>query len=117
MKTLVVQNQFLEGVADLLEDGQSVRIRIGGSSMDPFIRGGVDEVELVPYVSGDELPLWTGVFFRWKGKYMVHRYIGREGDFFCFMGDGNLIQVEKVQEKDILGILQTIYHPDGTEQD
>jgi bleomycin hydrolase len=117
MKTLVVQNQFLEGVADLLEDGQSVRIRIGGSSMDPFIRGGVDEVELVPYVPGDELPLWTGVFFRWKGKYMVHRYIGREGDFFCFMGDGNLIQVEKVEEKDVLGILQTIYHPDGTEQD
>ena len=65
MKTLVVQNQFLEGVASLLEDGQTVRIRIGGSSMDPLIRGGVDEVELVPYVSGDELPLWTGVFFRW----------------------------------------------------
>ena len=117
MKTVVVQNQFLEGVADLLEDGQTVRIRIGGSSMDPFIRGGVDEVELVPYVSGDELPLWTGVFFRWKGKYMVHRYIGREGDFFCFMGDGNLIQVEKVEEKNVIGILQTIYHPDGTEQD
>ena len=68
MKTVVVQNQFLEGVADLLEDGQTVRIRIGGSSMDPFIRGGVDEVELVPYVSGDELPLWTGVFSGGRGS-------------------------------------------------
>ena len=117
MKTLVVQNQFLENVAALLEEGRMVRVRIGGRSMDPFIRGGKDEVELVPYVSGCDLPLWTCVFFRWKESYVVHRYIGREGDNFCFMGDGNLVQVEKVEEKNIIGILQTIYRPDGTKQD
>ena len=116
MKTLVVQNQFLESVAALLEDGRTVRVRIGGRSMDPFIRGGVDEVELVPYLEGMDLPLWMCVFFRWRDSYIVHRYIGKEGNFFCFMGDGNLVQVEKVEEKDMLGILQTIYHPDGTEQ-
>lgn len=117
MKTLVVQNQFLENVAALLKEGRTVRVRISGRSMDPFIRGGKDEVELVPYVPECDLPLWTCVFFRWKESYVVHRYIGREGDSFCFMGDGNLVQVEKVEENRLLGILQTIYHPDGTKQD
>jgi len=117
MKTQVVQNQFLEGVAALLQEGRTVRVRIGGRSMDPFIRGGMDEVELVPYEPGCDLPLWTCVFFRWGESYVVHRYIGREGHLFCFMGDGNLVQVEKVEETLVLGVLRTIYHPDGTEQD
>lgn len=117
MKALVVQNQFLENVAALLKEGRTVRVRIGGRSMDPFIRGGVDEVELIPYAPGDDLTLWTCVFFHWRESYVVHRFIGRDGKYFCFMGDGNLVQVEKVEEKDVLGILQTIYHPDGTKQD
>ena len=117
MKTLVVQNQFLENVAALLKEGRTVRVRIGGRSMDPFIRGGKDEVELVPYVPECDLPLWTCVFFRWKESYVVHRYIGREGECFCFMGDGKLVQIEKVEETDILGVLSTIYHSDGTKQD
>lgn len=117
MKKQVVQNLFLEGVAALLQEGRTVRVRIGGRSMDPFICGGVDEVELVPYEPGCDLPLWTCVFFRWGESYVVHRYIGKEGSLFCFMGDGNLVQVEKVEELAILGVLRTIYHPNGTVQD
>ena len=117
MKRVVVQNCFLEGVAAMLQEGRSVRVRIDGVSMHPFIRGAKDEVELIPYRSGTPLPLWCGVFFRWRGGYMVHRYIGKEGEYFCFMGDGNLAQVEKVKEADVLGVLCSIYRPDGTEHD
>lgn len=116
MKIRIVHNKFLEEVATLVGEGSSVRVRINGSSMYPFIKGGKDEVELAPYHKGMILPLWTCVFFRWNDSYVIHRYIGKEKEYFCFMGDGNLAQVEKVKEKDILGILQTIYHHDGTEQ-
>lgn len=117
MKRQVVQNRFLEGVAAMLSEGRPVRVRIDGKSMHPFIRGAKDEVELVPYKSGTSLPLWACLFFRWGESYVVHRYIGREGERFCIMGDGNLAQVEKVTESDILGVLCTIYHEDGKEQD
>jgi len=117
MKIQVVQNRFLEGVAAILAEGRSVRVRIDGQSMYPFIRGAKDEVELVPYQQGSSLPLWTCVFFRWGESYVVHRYIGREDSLFCIMGDGNLVLVEKVEESAILGVLRTIYRPDGTVQD
>ena len=117
MKKQVVQNRFLEGVAAILAEGHSVRVRIDGQSMYPFIRGAKDEVELVPYQPGSNLPLWTCVFFRWGESYVVHRYIGREGSLFCIMGDGNLVQVEKVEESAIRGVLRTIYPPDGKVQD
>ena len=85
MKRVVVQNCFLEGVAVMLKEGRSVRVRIDGKSMHPFIRGAKDEVELIPYSSVYPLPLWCVVFFRWKGDYVVHRYIGKEENNFCFI--------------------------------
>lgn len=117
MKRVVVQNCFLGGVATMLQEGRSVRVRIDGVSMHPFIRGAKDEVELIPYRPETPLPLWCAAFFRWKGDYMVHRYIGKEGNRFCFMGDGNLVQIEKVDECDVIGVLRTIYRPDGKKID
>lgn len=117
MRKIVVSNAFLEEVATLLAEGRSVRVRIDGQSMFPFIIGGQDEVELVPYEQGSVLPLWCVAFFKWHGTYIVHRFIGKQDALYCMMGDGNLAQVEHVEEKDILGVLQFIYHPDGTLQD
>lgn len=117
MKQIIVQNAFLAEAANLLEQGKSVRIRIGGESMFPFIRGGEDEVEIVPYNSGHPLPLWSCVFYQWKGHYMIHRFIGRNEEKFRMMGDGNLLQVEEVAANDIKGILKVIYHHNGTCQD
>lgn len=118
MKKVVLQNSFLEEVASLLREGQTVRIRIDGMSMHPFINGGIDEVELLPY-DKENCPLecWQCAFFRWKGHYMVHRFIGKEGNKYCMMGDGNLAQIETVEENELFGVLKTIYRPDGSIQD
>ena len=40
-----------------------------------------------------------------------------EGDLCQMLGDGNIYRIEEVLPKDIVGILRTIYYPDGTEQD
>ena len=51
MKQKIVHNVFLAEAADLLEQGISVKVRIGGESMFPFIRGSKDEVEIIPFNS------------------------------------------------------------------
>lgn len=114
MKKMICKNSFLGEIASLLREGQPVRVRIDGRSMLPFIVGGRDEVELVPYQGPSSLPLWGCAFYRWNGSYMVHRFVGEESGVYCMMGDGNLAQIERVEEKDIIGVLHTIYHPDGT---
>ena len=48
---------------------------------------------------------------------MIHRYIGREGDECLMLGDGNVVRVERVKREEIIGLLRTIRHPDGTVQD
>lgn len=118
MRKVVFQNSFMEEIASLLREGQSVKIRVDGMSMFPFINGVSDEIELIPYDKETcSLELWQCVFFQWKGHYMVHRYVGDKEGMYCMMGDGNLAQVEMVGEKDVYGILGTIYRSDGSVQD
>lgn len=110
MRTLTVPNSFFEQAAESLRAGRTVRMRALGDSMYPFIRGGKDEILLVPFLTGtDELPLWGAAFYQWKGHYMVHRLIRREGDALVFLGDGNVYQEEKVLPDEVYGILKTIY--------
>ena len=117
MRKITVSNDFFAGVAEALKQGQTLTLLIDGQSMYPFIRGGVDQVEVVPYPSEDELPAWCCPFYQWEGRYMIHRYIGREKDEYLMLGDGNVFRIERVKREDIIGILRTIYRPDGTVQD
>ena len=117
MRRIVYQNYFFEEIAQLLQEGNPVRVRIDGESMHPFIVGVKDEVLLIPYDKKTPIELWSCIFYKWKGHYMIHRFVGLQDGQYCMMGDGNLVQIERIEESDILGILQTIYHADGSIQD
>ena len=117
MRKLVVPNSFFAEAAEALRSGQSVRLHVNGQSMYPFIHGGKDEIEIVPYDGKTPLEPWCCPFYQWKGNYMIHRYIGMDGDLCQMLGDGNIYRIEKLPKEEIIGLLRTIYHPDGTEQD
>ena len=117
MRKLVVPNSFFEEAAETLRQGNTVRLHVDGQSMYPFIKGGKDEIEVAPYDGKSPLDPWCCPFYKWEGNYMIHRFIGMNGDLYQMLGDGNLYRIEEVPKKDIAGILRTIYHPDGTEQD
>ena len=117
MRRLVVANEFLAEAAETLKQGKSVKVRIDGQSMYPFIKGGRDLVEIVPLAADAEMPAWCCPFYCWEGRYMVHRYIGSEGDECLMLGDGNLVRVERVKRSEVVGLLRYIYRPDGSVQD
>lgn len=117
MKKITLSNSFLAEAETILKEGRNVTLHIGGNSMYPFIIGGKDNVEIAPCPLGQELRLWTCLFYRWKGQYMIHRYVGREGSHLLMMGDGNLGRIERIRREDVLGILLSIHHPDGSLQD
>ena len=117
MRRITLPNRFLEEAAQALARGETVKIQITGDSMYPFIRSGKDTVEIVPCPPDGELPAWCCPFYQWEGKYMIHRYIGREGDYCLMLGDGNLARIERVRRDEIIGLLSRIHHADGTVQD
>ncbi|MDL2213776.1 S24/S26 family peptidase [Bacteroides sp. OttesenSCG-928-N06] len=117
MRKVVVPNSFLAEAAQALKQGQTVKLHIDGRSMYPFIEGGIDLVEVEPCPPQGELPLWCCPFYYWEGRYMIHRYVAREGSECLMLGDGNLARMERVERSDILGVLRYIHRPNGTVQD
>lgn len=118
MRKVVVGNEFLANAAESLRRGQRVRLLIDGQSMYPFIHGGRDYVEVEPCPPTGDLPAWCCPFYLWEGRYMIHRYIGKDSEGRCCMlGDGNLVRVETVEREEIIGLLRTIHRPDGSVQD
>ena len=96
MRKIVVSNNFFNEAAKALKQGQTVKLLIGGHSMYPFIKGGIDLVEVVPFSFEEELPAWCCPFYQWNGKYLIHRYIGKKGNEYMMLGDGNLARLERV---------------------
>ena len=117
MRKLVVPNSFFAEAAEALRNGQSVRLHVDGQSMYPFIHGGRDEIEVVPYDGESPLEPWCCPFYQWEGNYMIHRYIGMKGNLCQMLGDGNIYRIEELPKNEIIGLLRTIYYPDGTTQD
>lgn len=64
MRKITVSNDFFAGAAEALKQGQTVKLLIGGQSMYPFIRGGIDQVEVVPCPPEGELPKWCCLFYQ-----------------------------------------------------
>ena len=98
MRTLSVSNEFFAEAAEHLRRGEEVRLLVQGNSMLPFILGGRDQVTLVPF-HGQDLPLGTAAFYQWKGKYMIHRLVKKEGGQYHFLGDGNIYRIETIRRE------------------
>ena len=110
---IILPNEFLSVAEEELNQGRSVRILADGASMFPFIHGAKDYAELAPLPSGEELKLWEVYLFKYKGRFVIHRYIGKVGDIYRFLGDGNL-QIEEIGNRgDVIGRLQKIHKPGG----
>lgn len=118
MRQVVVQmNQipndaFFNLVEDEISNGRKVQFRIKGDSMSPLLRDNKDDIVLYPCV-GDELSPMDIVLFRYKGKYLLHRIIRREGNRLYIQGDGSYIAKEECFIDDVIGKVQMIVRPSG----
>lgn len=105
--TLTLPNDELLGeVEELLRQGQPVRFKPRGRSMEPFIREATDEVILQPI---QQLKVGQIVLAQdATRKHILHRIIKIADDKIILMGDGNLKGTETCQRKDICGMVSQI---------
>lgn len=103
---------FFNWVEDEIAEGHSVRFRLKGVSMYPFIRGDKDEIILFP-CSSKELNPMDVVLFKYKGRHLLHRIIRREGNLLTIQGDGSYVTKEVCMVDDVIGKVQTIIRPSG----
>ena len=104
----IANNTFFAVMEQELAEHGSVRIRVKGISMEPMLRNNKDEVQIIPY-DGKELTPKDICLFRYQGKHVLHRFVRRVEGVYYFQGDNVLVRCEKCEQKDIVGVVQTIY--------
>lgn len=122
-KTVPNAELFAE-VRRLLGEGCRVTILARGNSMMPFIRDGVDEVELASPESGSSGsggPVFApGDILLCElapGNYVLHRLLKAEEGRLTLMGDGNLRGTESCPASSAVARAVRIVRPDGRRVD
>lgn len=101
-----VDNEAYIGVLkELLADGKQVSLAVTGSSMEPFLTGGRDQVLLVPVKrslkKGDLV-----LFQRENGAYVLHRILRVTSEGCILIGDGQQETEGPIQRERILGVAE-----------
>lgn len=125
MKQKSVPNAALfSEVRQLLAGGCNVTILARGNSMLPFIRDGVDKVQLAavhaPGTGGQDSPFAPGDILLCEiapGSYVLHRLLKCENGRLVLMGDGNLRGTESCAAGDVVARAVGIIRPDGCSVD
>lgn len=105
-------NQFFALVEKELEEGKTVKIRLKGSSMFPLLRSGRDSVILVKSPAHSLKPMDV-VLFRYRGKYILHRIIKRDGVRLLIQGDGVISAIEQCTVDDVVGKVVKVCRSSG----
>lgn len=106
-KKLTLPNDiFLGEVEELLRQGQPVRLKPRGRSMEPFIREESDEVILN---KPGQLKVGQIVMAHLtEGNHVLHRIVKIQGNTIILMGDGNLQGVESSSKEQVYGLVTKI---------
>lgn len=99
---------FFAWVESEINAGRSVRFRMKGGSMLPFLREGRDEVVVFP-CREDELQPMEAVLFRYRGRHILHRIIRRQAGRLWLQGDGVCAVHEECAPSDVVGIVRYVY--------
>ena len=99
---------FFSEILSRIAEGKHPRILPRGSSMRPFIRGGVDRIVLSP-LEEDSFEVGRIVLAHIDRGYLVHRIVRIDGEVFTLRGDGNPYQRAQCTRGQILAEVKCVH--------
>ncbi len=106
-KQTVNLEELMPIIEECLASGGTISIKPRGTSMLPLLKEGRDEVMLGPLPK--KLKKYDVVLYqRSNGQYVLHRIVGGEKTY-DIIGD-NQFEAEKVQQCQMIGIVNSVTH-------
>lgn len=113
MNQKVIPNaQFFSMVDRIIGSGESVEIKVRGSSMRPTLENDRHRVVLVP-CKEEYLRIGAIALVRYNGKHILHRLVAIDGDTLVFRGDNLPHTSERVERGDVVAFAVSIIGPRG----
>ena len=109
-KLTIPNDVFFEQIQVYLSAGKSVSFFVKGHSMRPFIyEGDKVTVKAIPIA---ELKNGMIALAHADQGYVLHRVVGIRPDSISLAGDGNLSQVELIENTKLMGVVQKAFRGD-----
>jgi SOS-response transcriptional repressor LexA len=103
-KSYRVPNQmFFDIIESELKTGKSVKFNVAGNSMLPFLKDSDQVVIKQPNLS--DVKIGDILLVKYEGKFILHRLVKISNGEYYLAGDGNLDQIERVSEADVLALV------------
>ena len=121
MKVVHEENPFMacvvfpnDTIARLVEEqlgqaGGTAVLRVRGNSMWPFLRDNRDRV-MLRASAAERVRVGDVLFFRYEGRYLLHRVVRRLRDGWLLRGDNCWTRhVERCREEDVIGVVTRVW--------
>lgn len=99
-------------ISEIIKQGQSARILVSGSSMYPFLRDGIDSVELNRASFGGLKRGDIVMIRRADGTYVMHRILRIRRDCLYIVGDAQKWIEGPVQPDQLVAVVTSIWRKD-----
>lgn len=107
MSKKISLNDMEPVIIEVLENNSTVTITASGTSMEPLIHDGKDNVVLKK--PGGDFRIGDIVLYkRNNGKLVLHRIIGKDENGFILRGDNQLLKEYGISESQIIAVLDSI---------
>ena len=111
---MVEMDEVIESVISEINNGGTVTMVGGGTSMKPFIESGTDKIMLSQIPDNKKIRIGEIYLYRRSnGRYAIHRVYSVKGNTVSMCGDSQ-ITIEKINKNDILAIVTQVIKPDKT---
>lgn len=106
MRRVIPNRELMPEIHQFVLSGHSVRLRVKGQSMTPFLIDDRDEVIITSFTPEQLLPgKIVLAFIPQQDRYVLHRIINRIGNQLELKGDGNIKGVEYCEISHVIGIV------------
>jgi signal peptidase I len=109
---LVKSNEIFPIISEILENSVKARITVTGMSMYPFLREGIDSVELSKGSINDIKPGTIVMIRRKSGCYVMHRAIRKNTECFYIVGDAQQWIEGPIYSHQLVAVVTAVWRRD-----
>ena len=99
-------------VREVLDRGSGAKIAVTGMSMYPFLREGIDSVELSKSAFADIRVGDITVILRDNGQFIMHRVMKKEKDCFYIAGDAQWWLEGPLNSTQLVAVVRAVWRND-----
>ncbi len=111
---IVNMDEVIDSVMSKIENGGSVTMVGGGTSMAPFIEPKTDKIVLSKIPVGKKIRVGEIYLYRRSnGRYAIHRVYSVNRNTLSMCGDSQ-ITLERIKKDDLIAIVTQVIKPDKT---